>query len=200
MPFQAVPDCAIADVLSFVGTTAVEMTFHGQKPGGYTAVDILNLANAVSTWFSSTLLQRLSVNLVYVRTEVRGLASQNDFFDLSTLGAGVGGVVSPALPNTVAFVVKRSSAFTGRSARGRVYIPGIPTGVVNGVNGVTTLFADNVTSDLSALIAAMSAVSWTHVIVSRFTNGAPRPTGIAYAVEAYSYVDALLDNRRDRKP
>ena len=200
MAFQPVPDCAIVDVICNMGGKNVELTFHAQKAGGYTAVDIFNLAALMDVWAANWMLPQMSQSVTYLRCEVRGLAEQNDMFDLSAAGGGPGLIAGDIEPNQVAFSVKRSSAFTGRSARGRVYWFGLVAVEVSILNFLSIARADGIVAALNAVIPSMSAQSWTHVIVSRFTNNAPRPSGIAFAVEAYSWVDLRVDTRRDRLP
>lgn len=46
----------------------------------------------------------------------------------------------------------------------------------------------------------LTGLSWTEVIVSRYTGGAARPFGVTFNVEEWQLTDVVVDSRRDRLP
>lgn len=55
-------------------------------------------------------------------------------FPLNTIGAAVAGVgLGDATPQNTAYLVRKTTVLGGRRNRGRMYIPGIPEGSINGV-------------------------------------------------------------------
>ena len=83
------------------------------------------------------------------------------------------------------------------AARGRNYIVGLAEDVVSG-NSVTPGFAAAVTAAYTALITATGAGPWLWVVVSRYSNGAPRSQGLAQAVNAALLTDTNIDSQRRR--
>lgn len=198
MAFQPVPDTAEVAVI-FQLTVAVRgsMTFHFDRVGGYSQAQLLSLAETMDGWAEDFARPSISNQISYVITEARGLANENDFFASAAGGAGIGGVVSQVLPSNVAFAVKRVSGLTGRSARGRVYWPGICEGDVDG-NTLAIGRASVIQNALDQVITLATGIGWRHVIVSRFNNKVPRPTGIVFPVTDYQYTDQRVDSMRSR--
>jgi len=172
--------------------------FH--KPGDYDQTDIDNLADAVDSAVGSNGLPIFHVGLTYLDTIVRGLNSIVDLTSTNSDSTGVGTGASLALPNSTAFVVTLRSGLAGRSARGRVYLPGLGTSNMFDTNTVSTTYAAAAVSYITTIQAAASAFSWDLAILSRFTAGAMRPSGVYYKVTDIVARNRLVDTQRGRLP
>lgn len=200
MAFQPVPDCAeIIVKMSVAGKTIIN-TFYAAIPGGYTVGNIQDLADEVDIWVTVEYLPILSSSLGYLETIVTGLANQNDWQRSADAGAGVGGVASPPTANSLAYAVKRNSSVTGRSARGRVFLPLAQSQLQSNENLVTTAYRDAAVDALNAIRTYIAAAGWLEVIVSRFSGGEKRGNGIYFQVVSYSASNLTVDNQRGRKP
>jgi len=201
MAFQRVPETAEA-VLS-IGSQGIIMTntFYFRKTGGYGQVDIDDLAAAVDGWVGAHYRARLSAEATYFGTNVRGLDQVNDLTAVNTTSAGIGGVVGEILPLNVSFAIKRLSGLTGRSARGRIFVPGIPTSQLDAnENFVLATYADGNVDALNELKIDAALAGWQEVIVSRFENNVKRPLGVLFVVVNYAYTDLIVDTQRGRLP
>jgi hypothetical protein len=146
-------------------------------------------------------LANVSNQVTYVQSDVRGLEDENDFYMISNEEAGVGAQNTPPLPANVSLAVKRLSNLTGRSARGRVYVPFIPVNAqTSNENVLDTATVNAWVADLNELVGLAVGIGWQHVIISRFNNGAPRDDGVVFPVVTYAVTDYRLDSRRDRLP
>ena len=182
-------------------TVIVSFSMYARQAVAYDSDLIADLAEATDLWMGTELLPLLSDNVSYTITNVRGLESENDIERSSSVSAAQGGVAAVPLPNNIAFVVKRLSGLTGRSARGRVYVPGIPTSAqTSNENFVGQTFADNVLAAFNEFQSYLTGTGWTEVIVSRYTAGAKRLLGVTFPVVNWEYTDFRLDSRRDRFP
>lgn len=203
MAFQAVPDCAEITVRYTLEGADVVNTYHAQASGGYDQTDLDLLAAAVDEFAVPGLLADQATALSYQRTDVRGLNDANDLTASADAFAGVGAVNFRPLPPQVTFCVQRLSGLTGRSARGRVYVAGIPTS--------TAYFLSATFKHLSAVartayvahiddfrIVINSNTPWTAVIVSRYSEGAKRAVGVAFPWVSTSSADNKLDTLRKR--
>ena len=111
-----------------------------------------------------------------------------------------GGVSGAVLPNEVALCVSLRTGNRGRSARGRMFVPGIPDAARDTVNTVSTTFAGNIIAAFDALLVAFPSTQ-PLVIVSYITGGAPRVGGpVYYIVTTPVLTDRILDSMRSRKP
>lgn len=204
MAFQPVPDTVEIQARYTLGGESLMNTYHAEKPGGYSQADIDALANVIDSIAVPTLLADQSVHINYVETYVRGLAALNDIDSLNSANAGLGGQAVQSLTATTAFCVQKLTGMTGRSARGRVYVAGVPvsyleTGGPN-VGLITTSAAAALKDGVDYFRQTIAALStWVPVIVSRRSGGAQRATGVTFEWITTSYVDRVLDQRRSRK-
>lgn len=201
MAFQSVPETAEAVCRVSVNDVVTTNTFYFRKSGGYDQTAINTLADAVDAWYTAQMKPKLCIEATYLDTVVRGLESLNDLTAVNNDGTGAGAVGGEVVVNHTSFAVKRLSGLTGRSARGRIYITGMP--IVNqqaDENRITQAAADAYVTALDALKTAAAAVGWQEVIVSRYSGGVQREEGVVFVVVNYAYTDLILDTQRGRMP
>lgn len=200
MAFQSVPQCAEAVVEGTVnGVAVVNVLTFAILSSSYTQADIDDLASAVDAWFATEVLPNLSNQCTYNNTHVRGLENVNDFEADDATGAGAGGTAANLLPGQVTFAVKYTTGLTGRSARGRSYIWGLPVTILGTNENMMATGAAQAFADLFAEIPTyVNAEGWNHVVVSRFTGGAQRPSGIYFPITGYGFTDERVDTQRRR--
>jgi len=201
MAFQRVPETAEATTIFDANNISVQMTFYGRFVGGYSLADMLALANNVDFVVGNDFLPLMTQDILYDRTNVRGLDKIDDIEVSDQSAAGPGGVASGGLPNSVTLAIQRNSGLTGRSSRGRVFWLGLAS------NQLTTDENFVATATVTAIVAAVTAMQnqinssgWTPVIVSRFTLGAQRPEGVTFPWTNTLAIDERVDSRRDRMP
>lgn len=201
MAFQSVPETAEVTVNYTQGAKPVQMTFHARKAGGYVLTDLQNLAFAVDARVGTSFLPIQTQDVVYNNTQARGLELINDQVAQNSINTGPGQDLSSAVPNSVSYAVKRLSSRTGRSARGRVYWIGIPRDKLDAdENYLTGAYSLAVLGAIDLMRQSLASNGWVPVIVSRYTNGEKRPTGITFDWLTTAITDERVDSRRDRMP
>lgn len=172
--------------------------------GGITVVNLSTIVSAVHFWFTTLVAPLLSRDWTTIRTRARDLTTQNSFV-AEAAGAVVGGVDEEAAPNNVAACIKLGTAVSGRSFRGRNYIPALPNSLVN-LNTLDATFAANLIGVYAGLVGPGTfEPGWQLVVVSRFTGGgpgvpsAPRVTGIATPVQQVSFPTPFVKSMRSRE-
>jgi len=198
MAFQQVPRTAQIEFQFLINTTPIVNTMYAQFPVDYDTDDLDTLADACETAAESGWIENMANVNFYVGLAVRGLNDEFDLIATRTPAAPVAGsVVGATLPVNVAFCIAFSAGLTGRSTRGRNYVGGIPESQV-GEKNVGSTWADAVVTNYNAMKAAIFAAGWSHVIVSRYHNGAKRTTAETFPVTQISYTDLRVDTRRSR--
>ena len=201
MAFQSVPETVEIAVTGLQGQQRLQNTFHARFIGGYSQADIDTLAGVIDQVVVDEWKPLWSNNCTYQGVIVRGLESSVDLIGTDGSGAGPGGVSSVPMPNSVALAVKKLSGFTGRSARGRIYVFGIPSNVKDADENFITVLAGNAFKDATEDIRiAIDLAGWVPVIVSRFADGIVRPTGVTFTWTDSQLSDFRFDSRRDRMP
>ena len=199
MAFQPVPDTAEVTLVFTQNGENITNTFHAEKPGGYNLGEISALADLVDNSVAANIRPVITIDCTYVRTEVRGLAVENDLFDVDGTNGGPGADPTEGLPNSVTLSLKKSSGFTGRSARGRWYWIGLPVNALDtNENFLTAARAADAVIAVNTLRGDVLAGPWTPVIVSRFAGGVQRPVGVTFDWIDTVAVNNGVDSQRGR--
>lgn len=199
MAFQPAPDCAEVVFLQVSQGIQIRNVMTFRKTTGYSQSDLNALAIATSQAWSDSVLENQYLTLSFNGVEVRGLTLQNDLYASSALGAGIGGFTSGTpFPNNVAYCVKFVSTFTGRSARGRIYIGGLGTAHADTNENFVSSSIRTALRDAVEVVGSSAPAGWEHVIVSRWSNNEKRTTAVAFPVDSYQTTDARFDTQRRR--
>lgn len=199
MAFQAVPDTAEIVIKYNLSLEPMFNVLHARRVGGYTILALQELADAMDLSVAAEWLPIQTDQAVYQEVVVRGLAVENDLEAMANLSAGPGLKLSTGQPGNVTLSVKKSSGFTGRSARGRLYWIGMPRdNLSTNANVIKALDRTAIVDGVEGLRVDILATSWLPVIVSRFTGGVKRPTGITFDWTTTSSVDDNIDSNRRR--
>lgn len=185
-------------VLRFIwGEQVVSITLGFCKAAPPNETDIDGLYNsAILPWYNGNLKLHLSSNITLVNTNITILTTSTSMSkDYAASIAGTGAATSVA--NNVTGVVTFSTPARGRSYRGRNYIPGIPTTFQANNTELTSAAVTAYLGDYAALATLAGALGWTHVVLSRFSNLAQRPVGVATGITAYT-MDIFIDSQRRR--
>jgi len=199
MAFQSVANTAeIVITYSGHGKT-FKNVMHAERVAGYLLADLVNLAGNVDAIITSDWLPIQSVDYLYVNTLVRGLELENDQETTDDTGSAQGALSASALPDNVTLAVKKASAFTGRSARGRLYWIGSPLSkIATNENQYTVAGSDEIKDAVDAMRVGIIADAWKPVIVSRFNAGVKREFGETFDWISTVLVDINVDSQRRR--
>jgi hypothetical protein len=105
----------------------------------------------------------------------------------------------PFMPNNVSLAVAHRSNFSGRSANGRSFWPGLPRQTVNN-NVVQNSYMVSIISVFDDIMTSCEAKGWTFCILSRVSLKVRRPEGIGYVVASNGFADNVVDSMRRRLP
>jgi len=176
-----------------------------KQTGSVAASDLQTVGETARTWWGAALAPTLASNFSLREIYLTDLTSQNSFVLTYTANLpSVGQLAGATLPNNVSFVVSLRTGQAGRSFRGRNYIPGIRgTDVTSSdPNLLTTTRTNAIVSAYQLLLSPtyFGDTPYRLVVVSRFSNGQPRPAGVATPVVSILAVDRILDSMRRRLP
>lgn len=110
----------------------------------------------------------------------------------------VGTGASEEVPASVCIVASHRTDHTGRSRRGRTYLPGLTEGNVGG-NDIDGLMATAVGDLFTTLHSELDANDLDHVVYSLYQAGAARTTPLATLITSL-IVDTRVDTQRRRLP
>lgn len=198
MAFIPVPDTAEVRVEQTLHGEQVNNILHFARVGGWDGPSLSSLAALVFGQWGNNVMAPLSSALELQQVVARDISVQDGEQLISPAGPAVpGGVSGPALPGNVAFCITHRTGLVGRSRRGRSYVAGLPEAAVTG-NALSSASANALETAFNAVRAATNAQGYFFCVVSRYTNGAPRPAGITTPVIGSVARDLTVDSQRGR--
>lgn len=199
MPFQSVPLAAKA-VISYLcsGRTIVNVV-NWRKPGGYDEAAIEALALIIDAAVGEFIRPVMVDDHSYTGTSVRGIENEFDYTADASIEAGLGGINATTTSNQVSKVITVLTGLTGRSARGRIYTPPVPS-----TWRATGILLDSTSANL--LLDAWVDVSdevytstgWELAVVQRYSNGTLLSEGVARTAVSLALKDLRMDTQRRR--
>lgn len=167
---------------------------HGDAPtvGGISAVN-----NVIIGWWNTEIEPNVS-NQVEARSVI-GTSQHVANGPQSTTAfapGSVGQLTSPSMPSGVTVAVSWRTGFSGRSFRGRTYHVGLVEGQVVD-NEIDSATHTTLIGGYAQLVTDLATADTPLVIASRYTNNAPRVTGVATVVLSV-LIDTFIDSQRRR--
>lgn len=146
-------------------------------------------------WYSQQLNGLLQLNTIKL-TDLTAVASPVVEF---TDGLPLNGKVTSGetLPTQIACCCTLITLSRGRSFRGRIYVPGIPDAAITNSTFTDTFIAD-MEGNLGQLMVALDDTNFVWGVVSRYTGGAPRASGVFTQISGFR-VNATAATQRRRR-
>lgn len=202
MAFQPVPGVVECTINYLVRSVPVANVLHVAWEPAITPTEIAvqEAATAVMLGVVDVVMPNLGGNAQFINVTARSLEEIGGFAAEASTGSPVNGEMpGETLPNNVALCYTKRTARAGRSRRGRLYLCGLVESQVNG-----NFLADGVAATLGGIWddvrGGIEAAGMIMVVVSRYTNLAPRPTGIYTEVTSVDLTDTRVDSMRRRLP
>ena len=201
MPFVPVPATAQVEVIySWDGQIVENTLYYEFGTATPTLGDLTALIEAVNTAVRANLIPLLTNAITLLRLVGQLLDVADGLLYISTTSLPIAGEnTGPAMPNNVAMCMSLRSASSGRSFRGRNFIPGLPRGVFT-QNTLAADYAGFLTTAYTEILGAGADDGWTPVVVSRISGGVERTTGVTSPITANFFVDRTIDSMRRRLP
>lgn len=199
MPFIPVADTVLAEIRQELFGQRIENTLYFRMVGGSGIAESTGLANDLIVWWTTLLSQFLSLDLTLREVTITDLSTATGYS--VTVGAPTpnptGDIAVPALPGSVAACVSFRTTNRGRSFRGRNYVAGLPENAVEG-NTLSPTTRNGIVNSYGGIASTVVSFPWEWVVVSRYSNGAPRVAGTATLVSAVVMTDDFVDSQRRR--
>jgi len=200
MAFIPAVNCAEAVIQMTAHSKNMNNVLNFQYATAYGQPELDNLAAAIDSVVGANYLPWVNVATTYNGTLVRGLTSQIDLQAFDNTNAGTGTGSGASLPSNVTLCVTLRTGFTGRSARGRFYSMPAAASALLAASEFTATYTAAMDTLLNNFATAAQSVSWTMVIVSRYSNGLPRTTALTHPVTSIQVRNGLSDSMRSRLP
>lgn len=199
MAFVPFTNVAMVELFYRQDGQRVENVLNFRMTATPTVASLTALSGNVITWWDTAVRPLVSNNVQLVGVKATSLQSSSAPAVENVTGLPLtGGVATAAAPNNVTLVTKLITANRGRSFRGRIYHVGMVNSQISGNTG-TSAFRTALAAAYNALLVPAAFGGAELVIASRFSNGAPRATGVATTVTGVS-INQTLDSQRRRLP
>jgi len=201
MAFIPVPDCWQVEIRMLAAGQKIENTLYFVPQVDAADPSIENLGAQILLWWNEQIKPLLpdAVSLREIYVTDLSSASGGTHTQPAPVPVPVGGKTSPMLPNNASLCVSFRTGNRGRSFRGRNYFAGL-TEIDVTLSTVASGLTAQIVSVYNDLLNSPVATDFVWVVVSRYTNNAPRVTGVATPVRAVLVVDDVVDSMRRRLP
>jgi len=198
--FIPVNDVCQAELIYTWESQTIETVLHFLPEGAMTPIIMTELGAHLKNWWDTLIrpgitnaISLVNIKLTDLSTEVAPVVNYATGLPL------VGGAIVAALPNNCAMVITKRTLLRGKSYRGRIYHPALSETVVTG-NTIAGGTVNALVGHYSQLLAfTTTTASWEMVVVSRYSNNQPRPSGIATPVISLDS-NGTVDSQRRRLP
>lgn len=200
MAFIPVPNAAEVVVEStLLGQPIINVFGFALAAGGnYTVPTLTSLAGVFAATFPVAMGGNFSAELDLVEVRATDLSSASGpVVSLSPGTPAYGTLTSPPLPGMCALVMTHRTVQRGRSFRGRTYWSGLVEEDVVG-NDVIAARLLTIVSSFGTVLSEATAEGHTFGVISRFTNNAPRVTGIITPITSSAFRNTRVDSQRRR--
>lgn len=155
----------------------VSVVLHFEKVSPSVA-DYTALADALGLQWDTILNAELSNELTQGITTVYDLSEEfAPKYENADESGNPGDVIGDSVPNNTSALVSHRSTATGRSGRGRTYVPGVVE--ADESDGLLLpAFRTTLLTAWGAFITAVELTGWVFVVAQRFLNGAQLTTGV----------------------
>lgn len=197
MGFVPVPLTASVELIYEVMGQRCENVFHAKAGIAWSESSLTDLAETFKDWFIADGKGIMSSNTALSKIVCKDLASKSGPAIEYQTGLPISGTISniQACPLNVTAAVSFGTALRGRSYRGRVFQIGLNVGQIAD-NALNSQYRAELISVYASLVSAVSTGGWDLAVVSRYTNKAPRSTGVATPITSVSVENALDSQRR----
>lgn len=165
---------------------------------GWDAATLQALITAYVNWENATAKALRSSQVSLTSVLARDMSVQNGA--VVEQAAAIPGTNAGAnMPSNVTLSVKHVTGLAGRSFRGRTYWIGLSETMVTG-DFVIVATGNAIVAAMNALRTTLQPQGFYFVIVSRYSNNAPRTTAVVTNVLASQVIDMRVDTQRRRLP
>jgi len=199
MAFVPAPGVVMAELVYSYQSQICENTLYFERLDDWTPTNMTVLAEALAAWWEENIQANVTSALSLTSVRVTDLSTQTSL-GIEYIGElpESGGAAGDPLPNSVTAAVTFVTDIRGRSFRGRNYILGLLESQVSGnflSSGTVSFFTDAYT--LLIDVAADADCTW--VVLSRYSDNAPRVTAVATPITGVR-MNQVVDSQRRRLP
>jgi hypothetical protein len=179
----------------------VEDRIRFEKSDGWNEDDAATLGAALVDWYGATLRHLQCTDITLNELQMTNLETEDGFSITYNTGLPLAGLVAEeSCTNNVTLCCSLRSANRGRSARGRIYPPGLRKTQISG-NTWDADYAELLRGYLEQLTTADVVGEGINLVITSYQhNNAPRVAAVNYQVLAVSLVDLTVDSQRRRLP
>lgn len=156
--------------------------FRVEPPNQVSQMTLNQLGAALKAWHTANIRTRQSEDIILNELYMTDLSTQ--YSSVATYNQGLplpGADPAVSVASNQAMCISFRTDGRGRSARGRNFVPGLRASQLVGNNWIAPEAAA-IKAGYDALLPAIAGLGWTWVVLSRYTQGLPRPLAVAAAV------------------
>lgn len=157
------------------------------------------LMDELKPWYLGDLADQMGSNVQLTGIKLTAMGdADGKILEWSPATAEYGHDEGPSGPNNVCLCIRLGTGSRGKSAHGRVYVPGCNQANISG-SYFSTLYRDNCVAAWAKLVDPAHIFAHRLIVASYYHDGQPRTTAQQYYVTDFS-ADTVVDSQRRRLP
>ena len=173
--------------------------YYAQRETPIVTANLTAAAQALVDWWTNVQSDNFTDDILLTRVVATDLTAQNGLQVINNPVSPIPGtLITNTAPNNVAIVTTHLTGAIGRSNRGRTYYAGVSATDVTD-NFISTTRQTALLAAEVSLDNAIGSLGLTRRVVSLYTNGAPRVTGVSRQITGHK-MNTRVDTQRRRLP
>lgn len=197
MPFLATPQGVEVKLIMSQNDVPVVNVWHVKDVAAPTPTSLAEIINDFDSWLTSSYAINIQPSVLFtewIATDI-SVAGGAQVTQVPTTANGLrSGSQSPA---NAAFVVSLRTGLSGRSNRGRTYVPGISTTDIVDAQHVSGTYASAMNASLGSLVSLMLLSGRKLCVLSKYLNKVLRVAGLLIEITQI-ITDTKVDSQRRR--
>lgn len=178
----------------------IENVFHVKSGGGLLTADLDRIEGVFASWWTATGRVQVTNQTSLVLMVLDALDVNNGLHKEYTTGwTAAGSIASAGPPPNCTTAIKLSTAFSGRSFRGRIYWPGLAGNQISS-GLLTTTARDAIVAAVNTLRTSLATGGDALAVVSYCSGGGWRSSAVVTPVTGVSGHTTINSQRRRTVP
>lgn len=197
MPFLATPRGIEAKLIMSQNGVPVVNVWHVKAAGSVTTADLTSVLGQFDSWLTASYANIIQPSILFVEWVVTDISVAGGAQVTGTPGTANGQALGIQSAANAAFVASLRTGLSGRSNRGRTYVPGISQSVIVDAQHVSTTYATAVNASFVTLISALTLAGYKLCVLSKYLDKVLRAAGLLVEI-VQIITDTKIDSQRRR--
>jgi len=197
MPFLATPQGIEVKLIMSQNSIPVVNVWHVKAAGAVTPADLTSVMGQFDSWLTASYANIIQPSVLFTEWIVTDISVAGGAQVTQVPTTANGQATGSQSAANAAFVASLRTGLSGRSNRGRTYVPGISQSSIVDAQHVAGAYATAVNASFVTLISALTLAGYKLCVLSKYLAGVLRVAGLLIDI-IQVITDTKIDSQRRR--